>query len=81
MAVARSDDGSGNATRRRTPRKPPEAAGPAGPMTATSTAAPPPGPKKITFWLHFVGMPVHVGAATSPQAMLAPLRVTVSDRP
>jgi hypothetical protein len=37
----------------------------------------PPGPKRLSFWLHFVGMPVHVGAATSPQAMLAPLRVEV----
>jgi hypothetical protein len=35
----------------------------------------PHGVKKITFWLHFVGMPVHEGAATSPQAMLAPLEV------
>ena len=33
------------------------------------------GRKSLTFWLHFVGMPVQVGAATSPQAMLAPLRV------
>ena len=41
----------------------------------------PPGPKKLTFWLHFVPMPVQVGAATSPQAMLAPLRVTVPGRP
>ncbi|MCI0462707.1 MAG: hypothetical protein L0Z62_37640 [Gemmataceae bacterium] len=37
----------------------------------------PPGPKTLTFWLHFVSMPVQVGAATSPQAMLAPLRVEV----
>jgi hypothetical protein len=37
----------------------------------------PPGPKRLTFWLHFVPMPVHVGAATSPQAMLAPLHVSV----
>jgi hypothetical protein len=36
-----------------------------------------PGPKRLTFWLHFVSMPVQVGAATSPQAMLAPLRVEV----
>jgi hypothetical protein len=36
-----------------------------------------PGTKKITFWLHFVSMPVHEGAATSPQAMLAPLEVEV----
>lgn len=38
-------------------------------------AAPPEGPKSLTFWLHFVTMPVHVGAVTSPQAMLAPLKV------
>ncbi len=44
---------------------------------APQGSAPPPGPKKFTFWLHFVGMPVHVGAATSPQAMLAPMKVTV----
>jgi hypothetical protein len=37
----------------------------------------PKGTKRLTFWLHFVGMPVQVGAATSPQAMLAPLRVEV----
>jgi hypothetical protein len=37
----------------------------------------PKGPKQITFWLHFVSMPVHVGAATSPQAMLAPLQVEI----
>jgi hypothetical protein len=35
------------------------------------------GVKRMTFWLHFVGMPVAVGAVTSPQAMLTPLRVTV----
>ncbi len=33
------------------------------------------GSKNLTFWLHFVSMPVQVGAATSPQAMLAPLKV------
>ena len=33
------------------------------------------GPKSLTFWLHFVSMPVQVGAATSPQSMLAPLKV------
>ncbi|HEV3167862.1 MAG TPA: hypothetical protein VGZ22_27925 [Isosphaeraceae bacterium] len=33
------------------------------------------GPKQLRFWLHFVPMPVQVGAATSPQAMLAPLKV------
>jgi hypothetical protein len=38
---------------------------------------PPKGPKKLTFWLHFVDMPVQVGAVTSPQAMLAPLSVEV----
>jgi hypothetical protein len=34
------------------------------------------GPKTWTFWFHFVGMPVQVGAATSPQAMLAPLELS-----
>jgi hypothetical protein len=38
-------------------------------------AAPVEGPKSLTFWLHFVTTPVQVGAATSPQAMLAPLKV------
>ncbi len=38
------------------------------------------GRKALTFWLHFVTMPVQVGAATSPQAMLAPLRVEVRPR-
>ncbi len=33
------------------------------------------GPKTLVFWLHFVSIPVQVGAATSPQAMLAPLKV------
>jgi hypothetical protein len=40
-----------------------------------SGAEPAPGPKTLTFWLHFVTNPVQVGAATSPQAMLAPLEV------
>jgi hypothetical protein len=31
--------------------------------------------KSLRFWLHFVTMPVQVGAKTSPQAMLAPLDV------
>jgi len=31
--------------------------------------------KSLRFWLHFVGMPVQVGAATSPQSMQAPLEV------
>ncbi len=35
------------------------------------------GCNKLTFWLHFVTMPVHVGAVTSPQAMLAPLKVHI----
>jgi hypothetical protein len=30
---------------------------------------------RITFWQHVVPMPMHVGAATSPQSMLAPLKV------
>jgi hypothetical protein len=33
--------------------------------------------KQLSVWLHFVNMPVQVGAATSPQAMQAPLRVEV----
>jgi hypothetical protein len=40
----------------------------------------PRGKKQLTFWLHFVDMPVHVGAATSPQAMLAPLKVEIGDK-
>jgi hypothetical protein len=31
--------------------------------------------KNLRFWIHFVTMPVQVGAKTSPQAMLAPLEV------
>lgn len=31
--------------------------------------------KRLRFWLHFVGMPVQVGAVTSPQSMMAPLVV------
>src|SRR5262249_3681698 len=33
--------------------------------------------KTLTFWLHFVSMPVQLGAATSPQSMMNPLQVTV----
>jgi hypothetical protein len=40
----------------------------------------PRGKKQLTFWLHFVDMPVHVGAATSPQAMLAPVKVEIDDK-
>ncbi|MEO7648956.1 MAG: hypothetical protein ABIZ80_00675, partial [Bryobacteraceae bacterium] len=29
--------------------------------------------RTLRFWVHFVGMPVHVGAATSPQSMQSPL--------
>jgi hypothetical protein len=36
-----------------------------------------PARKTFAFYLHFVGMPVHVGAQTSPQSMLAPLQVKV----
>jgi hypothetical protein len=43
-------------------------------------AEPARGPKSLAFWLHFVPMPVQVGAATSPQSMLAPLRIEW-DRP
>jgi hypothetical protein len=38
-------------------------------------AAPAAGPKALTCWFHFVQMPVQVGAATSAQAILAPLEV------
>jgi hypothetical protein len=38
------------------------------------------GAKVLRFWLHFVPMPVQVGAVTSPQAMLAPLEVEVKGR-
>jgi hypothetical protein len=31
--------------------------------------------KNLRFWIHFVTMPVQVGAKTSPQAMLSPLEV------
>ncbi len=33
------------------------------------------GERSLHFWLHFVTMPVQVGAATSPQAMQSPLKV------
>lgn len=42
---------------------------------AVSGAPPPQGPKTLVLWLHFVTMPVQVGAATSPQAMLSPLKL------
>ena len=47
---------------------------------AVGDASAAPGPKTLTFWLHFVPMPVQVGAQTSPQAILKPLRVEW-DRP
>jgi penicillin amidase len=37
---------------------------------------PRPGRKELTFWLHVVPFPPHVGAVTSPQSMQAPLEVT-----
>jgi hypothetical protein len=40
---------------------------------------PAPGPKTMHAYYHFVPMPVQVGAATSPQAMLAPLKATWVD--
>jgi hypothetical protein len=40
-----------------------------------AVAAPTHGPKALACWFHFVQTPVQVGAATSPQAMLAPLEV------
>ena len=38
-----------------------------------------PGEKALTAWFHFVGMPVQVGAVTSPQAMRAPLEIAWED--
>ena len=35
--------------------------------------------KNLRFWLHFVGFPPHVTAATSPQSMLSPLVVSISE--
>jgi hypothetical protein len=35
------------------------------------------GVHSLRFWLHFVDMPVQIGALTSPQSMLAPLVVVV----
>jgi hypothetical protein len=35
------------------------------------------GVTSLTFWLHFVPMPVQVGAATSPQSMMRPPDVRV----
>ncbi|MBI4603226.1 MAG: acetylxylan esterase [Planctomycetes bacterium] len=46
---------------------------------AAEGAAPPSGTKSVTFWVHFVDMPPHVGAVTSPQSMLAPLEVQWED--
>ncbi|HJT31020.1 MAG TPA: hypothetical protein VJ783_03055 [Pirellulales bacterium] len=44
-----------------------------------STAGPDrPVTKSFRFWLHFVGFPPHVTAATSPQSMLSPLTVRIS---
>lgn len=36
------------------------------------------GTKTFRLWLHFVGFPPHLTAATSPQSMLAPLSVEIS---
>lgn len=47
---------------------------------ALGTEVPNKGIKTLGFCLHFVPMPVQVGAATSPQAILAPLQVEW-DRP
>jgi len=32
------------------------------------------GPRQLEFWLHFVTMPVHIGARTSPRSMQEPLQ-------
>jgi hypothetical protein len=39
------------------------------------------GRKRLRFWAHFVPMPVHIGALTSPQSMMAPLVVEVKNEP
>lgn len=39
-----------------------------------------PGERRLRFWMHFVSMPVQVGAVTSPQSMMAPLTVEVKPR-
>ena len=46
-----------------------------GSPAGNNNAGPDKGKKSLRFWLHFVTNPVQVGAATSPQAMLAPLEV------
>jgi hypothetical protein len=46
----------------------------------TGGAAPEPGPKTFTFWLHFVDSPPQIGALTSPQSMQHPPRVRVVDK-
>lgn len=33
------------------------------------------GDRNLKFWLHFVSMPVQIGAATSPQSMQSPLKI------
>ena len=48
---------------------------------AAPGAAPRSGTKSWTSWHHFVPTPVQVGAATSPRAMLNPLRLDWSDPP
>jgi hypothetical protein len=45
------------------------------PAAGAATGARRLGAKRLKFWVHFVTMPVQVGAKTSPQAMLAPLEV------
>ncbi|HWB11053.1 MAG TPA: hypothetical protein VG826_17625 [Pirellulales bacterium] len=40
--------------------------------------ASPPTKRSLQFWLHFVGFPPHVTAATSPQSMLSPLVVRIN---
>jgi hypothetical protein len=43
--------------------------------TFAPTNAVPPQPRTFEFWLHFVTMPVHIGARTSPRSMQEPLVV------
>jgi hypothetical protein len=45
-------------------------------FTKRTGASPAPASKSLVFWLHFVSMPPHVGAVTSPQSMMSPLEAT-----
>jgi dienelactone hydrolase len=54
-----------------------EAAGDGKYLIERSYIGTPAGERRLRFWMHFVPMPVQVGAVTSPQSMMAPLEVEV----